>query len=219
MVFFSSSPWHPAHCNGTQHTQWWTINHSCKCISTNSTRRKIFILVSQVMSIVTEREKISFHRKCVKNQSNGFSTMRPVWRRFWVACRPRYNAYSMVPINQMRQTFFSMLKNYECDWLNVIRKKHLFLLLFTVFIGFFSGMFHTENIFVRLQAIFNFHVSMIATFSYQLNASFWNCDRIQRTIKCKLLLIDWLRCERTTVHFFLLIQDYWKYNGFNRIHP
>lgn len=112
--------------------------------------------------------------------------------------------------------FFSMLKKYECDWLNVIPKKTPFSVAFYCVFRVFFGY---ENIFVRLQAIFNFHVSMIATFSYQLNASFRNCDRIQRTIKCKLLLIDWLRCEQTTVHFFLLIQYYWKYNGFNRIHP
>lgn len=138
MVFSSSSsPWHPAHCNGTQHTQWWTINHSCKCISANSTSRKIFILISQVMSIVTEREIISIHRICVKNQTNGFSTMRPVWRRFWVAYRPRHNAYFMVPINQMWQTFFLMLENYECDWLNVIPKNTFFCCFLLCLSGFF----------------------------------------------------------------------------------
>lgn len=86
-----------------------------------------------------------------------------------------------------------MLKNYECDWLNVAQKNSntfFFCCCCGAFFRLFFGMFHANRFSFGFKRFFNFHVSMIAAFSRQLNASFRNSGRIQCTIKCKLLLIE-----------------------------
>lgn len=67
---------------------------------------------------------------------------------------------------------------------------------------FCTGVFiRILECFIRAEFLFGFEADFqqIATFSCQLNASFWNCVRIQHTIKCKTFTY-WMstRCWRIT---------------------